>query len=103
MKNNLFIVVLNYTAPLDKVDMHKEMHVQFLDRYYSKGILIASGPQVPRTGGIIIAKCPSKTDLENILKEDPFAIHGLAEYKIYEFTPTKHAASFNIGTPYETD
>ncbi len=96
MKENLFIVMLNYTAPLDKLDTHKEKHIQFLDHYYSKGILIASGPQVPRTGGIIIAQCSSKTELENILKEDPFAIHGLAEYKIYEFTPTKHSDSFKI-------
>ncbi len=89
--------------PLDTLDFYKDQHVQFLDHFYSKGVLIASGPQVPRVGGVIIAKCSSKTDLEKILKEDPVAIHGLAEYKIYEFKPTKHAASFNIGTPYDTD
>ena len=90
----MFVVILKYVAPLEKIDAYREEHLCFLDRYYKCGIFIASGPQIPRTGGIIIARCSSKQILEKILHEDPFYIHGFAEHQIYEFTPTKHSVSF---------
>jgi len=32
--------------------------------------------------------------LENILKQDPFNIHDVAEYEIVEFSPIKYHANF---------
>jgi uncharacterized protein YciI len=47
----MYIVSLNYTVPLEKIDSLLEEHVQFLHAKYEAGIFIASGRKVPRTGG----------------------------------------------------
>ena len=92
--NNLFVVVLKYIAPLEEIDACRPKHLQFLDRYYDEGIFIASGRQVPIKGGIILAKCSSKIDLEQIMEQDPFLVEKLAECQIYEFTATKSSDLF---------
>jgi uncharacterized protein YciI len=88
--SNLFVVILEYIVPIENIDSYRAEHLLFLDKYYQTGLLIMSGRQVPLKGGVIIAKAPSKEELQHILNEDPFAIHNLANYHIYEFTPTKY-------------
>lgn len=96
MKNKLFVVILTYIVPLEEIDAHRPAHLAFLDHYYSEGVLIASGPQEPRTGGIIFAQSETKEKLEKILSQDPFAIHQLADYQIYEFALNKHSETFHL-------
>jgi uncharacterized protein YciI len=91
---NLFVVVLSYKVPLEKIDAFRSTHLDFLSNYYAKDCFIASGPQMPRKGGIIIAKCDSKDALQEILKQDPFAANDLATYEIIEFSPTKWSKEF---------
>lgn len=81
----MFIVNLNYIAPLPKLDEHMTEHVKFLNKYYKQNVFMASGRKVPRTGGIILAMAKSKEELELIIKEDPFYVHQLAEFTITEF------------------
>jgi uncharacterized protein YciI len=95
MSKNLFAVILTYTVPLDKIDEVRPQHLQFLDEYYKQGIFIASGPQVPRTGGVIIACAESKEILEKILHQDPYAIRKAAQYQIYEFSANKYTPLLN--------
>jgi uncharacterized protein YciI len=49
-----------------------------------------SGRKVPRTGGIIIADCADRAEIEAIMESDPFFI-GVAEYEIIEFVPSMTA------------
>lgn len=93
-KTNLFIVILSYKVPLEKIDTFRSAHLDFLSHYYAKDFFIASGPQIPRKGGIIIAKCDSKDALQTILEQDPFASNDLAIYEIIEFSPTKWSKEF---------
>jgi len=93
-KTNLFIVILSYKVPLEKIDTFRSAHLDFLSHYYAKDFFITSGPQIPRKGGIIIAKCDSKDALQTILKQDPFASNDLATYEIIEFSPTKWSKEF---------
>ena len=88
-KTNMFVVLLSYKAPLAKIDEFRSAHLDFLNTYYAANVFIISGPQVPRNGGIIVAKCDSKESLQEILAKDPFAAHDLASYEIIEFSPTK--------------
>jgi uncharacterized protein YciI len=84
----LFIISLTYRVPLEKVDEARNDHLEFLEKCYEKSIFLASGPKVPRTGGIILADHVTKEELEEIIKEDPFYQKQIAEYEITEFTPT---------------
>lgn len=92
--NKLFVVIVRYIVDLPEIEIHLKAHCKFLDDNYKSGIFIVSGPQVPRSGGIILAKCESRKLLEQILSKDSFAIHRLAEYQIYEFTAAGYVPEF---------
>lgn len=85
----MFIVELTYTTELSNVDKFLNAHVEFLNEQYELGYFHASGPKVPRTGGIILSNVKDKKELEAILEKDPFKINGLADYQITEFIPRK--------------
>ena len=81
----MFIIDLNYIAPLEKLDEHMNEHVNFLRKYYSMNKFVASGRKVPRTGGIILCLASSKEEVDRIMAEDKFITGKLAEYKVTEF------------------
>lgn len=91
----MFIISLTYTADLAQIEAQLEAHRQFLDRHYQRGTFLFSGRKEPRTGGIIIARAPSRAAIEALIKEDPFHRHGLADYAITEFIPTKTAPNLS--------
>lgn len=91
MTHTLFIVSLKYRVSLEIIDAHRAAHVKFLDAHYDAGAFLISGPKIPRNGGIIMARCSSKEALYEILKQDPFMVEHLAEYEVFEFSPTKYA------------
>ena len=86
----MFIIQLTYLVPINEVDKYMNAHREFLDYYYKQGLLIASGPMKPRTGGIIIAASNDREYIESIFKKDPYFLAEIAEYHFIEFTPVKH-------------
>lgn len=87
----MFVMLLDYRQGLDAVERHLPAHIDWLDRGYAAGLLVASGRQVPRTGGVILAR-GDRAAVEALAASDPFAVHGVATYRIVEFLPTKAAA-----------
>lgn len=86
----MFIIQLTYKTPIDEVDKYLQAHRDFLDYHYKQGLLLASGPMKPRTGGIIIAACSDRDYLEQVFREDPYYLAEIADYQFIEFTPVKH-------------
>ncbi len=86
----MFVVLLKYTKPLAEVDALMKDHVRFLEQCYSSGAFVASGRQVPRTGGVIIAATQSRDELEEIMSYDPFVREGVAAFEIIEFRTSLH-------------
>lgn len=82
-----FIVEIIYKAPIEKINEVRDRHRKFLEAGYEKGIILMSGPQVPRTGGIIVARGNSMEDISEFLAEDPYQKEKVAEYKFIEFSP----------------
>lgn len=85
----MFIINLTYKTELENIDKYLTEHVDFLNEQYEQGIFLASGRKVPRTGGIILAKIDSKSELMKIIEKDPFKINELADYELTEFIPSK--------------
>jgi uncharacterized protein YciI len=81
----MFVVILTYTQPLEKLEKFTAAHRQFLATHYASGVLLASGPQIPRTGGVIIARGVTREALQALLADDPFSRESLATYQIIEF------------------
>jgi uncharacterized protein YciI len=76
------------------VDKYLTRHRAFLDEGYKNNFFIVSGPKNPRTAGVIISQLKSQTQLEQILKHDPFFIHQIADYEFIEFEPVKYHPDF---------
>ena len=90
----MFIINLNYIAPLEKIDARMKEHMVFLNACYREGLFIVSGRKVPRTGGIILAKGSSKEALEALMRNDPFIAQGLAEFDVIEFQASQSHPDF---------
>ncbi len=95
----MFVILLKYLKPIEVVDQWVVAHRAFLDTYYKSGDLLCSGPQNPRTGGVLLARTATREKLEEILALDPFHKEGVAEYQIIEFNPIKFADDFKNCLP----
>lgn len=71
-----------------------DAHIKFLDGCYKKGILLASGPQSSKKGGVLVAKTKNEDELQALLQQDPFVINNITEYVIIDFIPTKFDPEF---------
>ncbi len=89
----MFIAILTYKKPLEEVDRFLQAHRDYLAEHYAAGDFIASGPQTPRVGGVILIKAESRAVVDSIIEQDPFNINGIADYRIVEFTPTMFVES----------
>lgn len=84
----MFIAILTYKKPLEEVDRFLQAHRDYLAEHYAAGDFIASGPQSPRIGGVIMIKSDNRATVDTIISQDPFNINGIAAYQIVEFKPT---------------
>lgn len=84
-----FLVELHYLVPAEQLAETVTEHRAFLQTGYERGWLLISGPQVPRVGGVVVARAPSLADLESFFSADPYQTKGLATYRFVEFDPVK--------------
>jgi uncharacterized protein YciI len=90
----MFVVLLTYVKPLAEVDRHMRAHMKFLAEHYAAKTFIASGRQVPRTGGVILARAASKEALIAVMENDPFCRNGVATFEVVEFRTSQHDPAF---------
>lgn len=85
-----FLIEIEYTAPMEIINMIVGEHRQFLQTGYDKGWLLMSGPKSPKTGGLVIARAPSLQAIQEFFFNDPYQQHKAATYHFIEFDPVKH-------------
>jgi len=88
----MFVIELTYKVDLAQIDAHMAAHVIFLKKYYASGNFLVSGRKIPRDGGIIVAVGKNRQHIEEIVQEDPFYEHGLADFRIIEFRASQRAS-----------
>ncbi|MDP3669164.1 MAG: YciI family protein [Telluria sp.] len=96
----MFVISVTYLTSLDQLEPHVLAHRAFLREQYGRGVLLMSGRKVPPEGGIIIANAETRAEVEEIVRQDPFHIAGVARYEITEFVPSMTAdalAAFREG------
>ena len=89
-----FIIKLHYKVPIEIIDTVLVEHREFLDLGYKKQILLSSGPQNPRDGGILIAIAESLEAMKEFCEQDPFFKKDFADYNYTEFIPVKYQNNF---------
>ncbi|HEY1125399.1 MAG TPA: YciI family protein [Sphingobium sp.] len=82
----MLVAILTYKVPLDVVDAHRPAHIDWLNDVLAQGILLAAGRTNPPTGGVLMLR-GERAALEALLRTDPFAVHGVADYALHEFEP----------------
>ncbi len=90
----MYILLLKYIKPIEEVEKSLNLHISYLEKYYSLKKFICSGRQNPRTGGVILCNAGDINEVNEIIKEDPFYSRKIAEYEIIEFLPTKYDERF---------
>lgn len=89
------IVEIAYKVPIEKIDEYLFEHRNFLDSGYEKNLLLASGPQNPRIGGMVIARSETIEEVKDFFREDPFYRNQCADYRFIEFIPVKFQDEFS--------
>lgn len=87
----MFIFKLTYKKPLAEVEKYLQAHREYLDSFYKSGKFIASGPQEPRVGGVILCNTNDLEEATKIYQTDPFFINDIADYDLTYFHATKHS------------
>ena len=86
----MFVVRTTYVQPIEEVEAHTPAHREWLGQHVDSGLVVLAGPQVPRTGGLMLFKGGQTLDeVKAVLATDPFVIEGLADLDIVEFNPVK--------------
>lgn len=80
----MFLVSLRYSDSPQRIDELLPAHTIWLDGHYASGAFLMSGRQVPRTGGVILARAGSKEKPARISTQDPFVRAGAAVHKTVE-------------------
>ena len=84
------IAILRYRRPIEEVLTVIDAHRAYCAGLKQKGILLASGPFDPRTGGAFLLRVPdegSAAALDAIRDGDPYTLHGMAQYELLPWTP----------------
>lgn len=79
----MYIVDLQYTAPLARVDELLDGHREHVNRHADSGEFLVVGRKEPRVGGVIVATTDSRARLDEILAQDPF--QEVATFTVTEF------------------
>jgi uncharacterized protein YciI len=84
------LVLIRYRRPLEEVQATTADHRAYLATLQARGVLLASGPFEPRTGGALLLRFREGTSesLETIRDNDPYWQRGLADYELLHWAPT---------------
>ena len=87
----MFVLLLSYTRPVDEVDALMREHMAWLREQYAAGRFLVSGRQVPRTGGVIVARGGDREEMEALAATDPFVTGGVATVQVVQFRASQTA------------
>lgn len=84
------IALLRYRRPLEEVLTVIDAHRTYLRGLFEQGVLLASGPFDPRSGGALLLRLPDEgvgEALDRIRDADPFVREGMAQYELLPWLP----------------
>jgi uncharacterized protein YciI len=88
-----FVVEITHVASPEAVAAVVGRHREYLQKGYDAGLLLLSGPQVPLTGGLVVARAESLEAIQAYFAQDPYALAGTSKHRFIEFNPVKHVAA----------
>ncbi len=84
------LAIIRYRRPFDEIAPHVDEHRAYLKELKAQGLLLASGPFDPRTGGGLLLRVDDVdaiAALDRIRDGDPFTRLAIAQYELLPWTP----------------
>jgi uncharacterized protein YciI len=84
------IAIVRYRKPLEEVLKHQDAHRAFAKSLRDRGLVVASGPLVPRFGGAFLLRLPdgaTDAELDAIRDQDPYVRGGVAQWELLPWDP----------------
>ena len=84
------LAILRYRRPLEEVLTVVDEHRAYLRTLQEAGLLLASGPFDPRSGGALLLRVPDdavQATLDAVRDDDPFVRSGMAQYELLPWLP----------------
>jgi uncharacterized protein YciI len=91
----LFIVTLTYRRSAAEIEAQLDAHRDWLLAHSREGRIIVAGPLESRTGGLVIAHCAGRAEVDRMMAQDPFVIHGLVGVDVRGMTPALRHDAFS--------
>jgi uncharacterized protein YciI len=85
----MILVVVSYVKPIEEVERHVAEHRQFLAGQLEEKHVLFYGRRTPPVGGVIVFNMKEASEVDAIMKRDPFVVNGISRYELYDFTPTR--------------
>ena len=85
------IAIIRYRRTLEDVLRGLDEHRAYLRSLHDRGMLLASGPFEPRSGGALLLRVSDESpreELDAIRDGDPFVAQGIAQYELQMWAPT---------------
>jgi uncharacterized protein YciI len=82
------LAIVRYRKPLEEVLKILDDHMTYLRGLKAKGLLLASGPLDPRSGGALLLRVPDVAALDAIRDADPFTKARCAQYELLPWLPS---------------
>jgi uncharacterized protein YciI len=87
-----FLILINYKVPFESFVTIVPEHRKYLQSGVESGLVLVSGPRVPRTGGLIVARAKTPSEIQEFIESDPYRLANVADYEVIEFSPGRHQA-----------
>lgn len=84
------LAIIRYRRPLEEISQFTDAHRAYLNGLYEQGIVLASGPFDPRTGGALLLRVPDNdvsAALDRVRDNDPFTKAGVVNYELIAWNP----------------
>lgn len=83
------LVLIRYRRPIEEVAEATPAHRAYLATLREAGVLLASGPFDPRSGGALLLRIADDDpgSLDRIRDDDPFWQRGIANYELLRWVP----------------
>ncbi|WP_230206648.1 YciI family protein [Novosphingobium sp. Gsoil 351] len=89
-----FFVQGEYSIPFTELTKLSDLvaeHRAYVQQAYDDGHYLLSGPEVPADTGVVIARAPSRTLLNELMEREPFVRDGKVRIsRVVEFVPARH-------------
>jgi uncharacterized protein YciI len=86
----LHMLILRYTGPVERAELHGPEHAEFLQRHHADGTFVLSGETgPPGDGEVILATGLDRASIEQVAATDPFVTAGVGSYEILSVTPAR--------------